>query len=244
MNYEPTEFRCEEKYPDTKRKEPFIAIKYHFDYNDSQDKSILDEVILKSEQLANKVYAGAANNSTQYRSTKKILANCIGGMMAEFCWKHFLNYKQETVRTTPFLSASNQIDLETINGRKKIEIRSSFPRNGIKFAICHPQYEFKIVGPYSNSYKPSEPTKDYFLSCLFPLENPFEIIKLIRSSDFNFFLTGGATYQMMFDNNISYEKTLVPEGSIIPEVESSYRVVPFHNALDCRQIYHLITNIK
>lgn len=242
MRYWHDEINCNEQFPMTRRESPFCVIGYLFNYYDSLDKNILDSIFLQSQQLAQNVYAAAANNSTMYRSKNRILANCIAGLMSEYCWRHFLNYKKETVRVTPFISSSNQIDLEIISNHKRIEVRSSFPRNGIDFAICHPTKEFDILGPYSNTYKPGEVMKDYFVRTLFHLENPFRILKKIKSSEFALYLTGGATYKMMFDSNISIEKDLIPEDNIRIQTSSSYRVVPFHNALDCRQIYNLITN--
>lgn len=242
MRFWHDEITCSEHFPMTQRKTPFCVIGYEFNYLDQEDKQIIDKIYSQSVALANHVYDGAANNSTIHRSNRRILANCLAGMMSEFCWQHFLNYKKSTVRTTSFVSASNQIDLEILSNRKKIEVRSSFPRNGIPFAICHPSKEFDILGPYSNAYKPGEVYKDYYVRTLFHLENPFQIITKIKSSQFIVFLTGGATHQMMFDNRLSLEKTLIPEDSIDTQQPSSYRVVPFHNALDCRQIYNLITN--
>ena len=58
------------------------------------------------------------------------------------------------------------------------------------------------------------------------------------------FLTGGATHNMMFNPSLSKDKDLIPEDSFGVREKTTYRVVPFHNALDCREIYRLITNEK
>ena len=57
--------------------------------------------------------------------------------------------------------------IRIISNGKKIEVRSSFPRNGCEFALCNPKYQFDILGPYHNAYKPAEVSKDYFLRTFF-----------------------------------------------------------------------------
>lgn len=240
MKYWHEKINCKDHFPKTCRLKPFIVVGYKFDYSNSEDKKLLDDLLVEAHRLAEHVNPGAANDALQARDKKRILANCIAGVVSEFCWKHFLNYERTTVQSTPFESASNQIDLEVIANKKKIEVRSSFPRNGIQFAICHPLKEFDILGPYSNDYKPGEVFKDYFIRTLFHFQHPTDIIEKIKSNDFTLYLTGGATHDMMFDKNLSKEKSFVPEDCFTIQEESVYRVVPFHNALDCGQIYHMI----
>lgn len=45
---------------------------------------------------------------------------------------------------------------------------------------------------------------------------------------------------MMFNNKLSKEKDFIPEDNFTTQVASKYRVVPFHNALDSGQMYHMI----
>lgn len=45
----------------------------------------------------------------------------------------------------------------------------------------------------------------------------------------------------MIDNAVSKNKSLVPDDEMV-ETETSYRVVPYHNALDCRDLYLLISS--
>ncbi len=241
MKYWHDEVICKEHFSRTKRETPFCIIGYQFDYTNPNDKVLLDGIIKSSDVLARNVNVGAANDSTNSRSKERLLANCIAGLTSEYCWKHFLNYREDCVRTTPFESAANQIDLEIIANQKRIEVRSSFPRNGLSFAICHPEKEFDILGPYSNSYKPGEVYKDYYVRTLFHLDTPLRIIEKIRSKEFILYLTGGATHDMMFNPCLSKDKDLIPEDSFGVQERTTYRVVPFHNALDCREIYSRIT---
>lgn len=233
---------CKKEFAKTCRLKPFAIAEYVMDYSVPEDKTLIEQLLNEAEVLANKVFPGAANDSAHERTRERILANCIAGVVSEFCWKHFLNYQHEYVRSTPFESASNQIDLEVISNQKKIEVRSSFPRNGVAFAVCHPIKEFDILGPYSNNYKPGEVHKDYFIRTLFPMQKPTDIFSLIKSGSFSLYLTGGATYEMMFDNRFSKEKDFIPEDNFTIQTRTKYRVVPFHNALDCGEIYNMIKN--
>jgi hypothetical protein len=96
---------------------------------------LLNEFTKKGENLAAKVNPGAANDGRNKRDAAKIRQNCIAGLLAEYLWKDFLNRKKITVEETEMEAASTQIDLRVIANGKKIEVRSSFPRNGIEFVI-------------------------------------------------------------------------------------------------------------
>ncbi|MGK0365663.1 MAG: hypothetical protein ACI85O_002729 [Saprospiraceae bacterium] len=251
---------CTRSDPNTKRTIPFRAIKYTFNYSsDIADKSLLTDFITKGETLALKVNPGAANDGRNKRAAAKIRQNCIAGLLAEYLWKDFLNRKKVTVEETEMEEASTQIDLRVIANGKKIEVRSSFPRNGIDFAICHSTKEFDILGFYSNDYKPGEIQKDYYLRTLFHLavERYWEkdsttripiIEKLeekMKRDGFEVFLTGGADWNMMIDDAFSQEKHLIPEDEISQtrlQTKSSYRVVPFSKALDTYDIFEQINS--
>ncbi len=233
---------CPKLYKNSCRLNPFTVIGYEFNYSVKEDQILIDKLLEDADKLSNNVYSGAANDSDRLRSHNRVYANCIAGVISEYCWKHFLNYKSEIVQSTPFESAKNQIDLEIISNKKKIEVRSSFPRNGLGFAICHPYNEFDIIGPYSNAYKPGEILKDYFVRTLFPMKSPINIIDGVKSNSFTLYLTGGATKKMMFNDNISKEKSFIPEDNFFTQSETNYRVVPFHDALDSAMIYQLITH--
>jgi hypothetical protein len=174
------------------------------------------------------------------RSPERILADCIAGVVSEYFWKLYLNSEENVVSETEFDDASRQIDLKVISNNKKIEVRSSFPRNGIEFAICHPSYEFDVIGPYSNNYKPGEIQKDYYVRTLFHLYNPTDIISMISADSFKVYLTGGATWDMMIDNDYSKNKTLLPDFGLGVIQKASYRVVPFSKSKDTREIKRVI----
>ncbi|MCD8042885.1 MAG: hypothetical protein LUH10_07450 [Tannerellaceae bacterium] len=227
------------QYNKSKRTTPFNYVVYSFNYKTStSDKSVIDNLLEKAKRLANSVYTGAANDGTYKRNNSRILNNCIAGVLSEYCWKHYLNLETEIVTETPFNSANNQIDLQVISNSKTIEVRSSFPRNGISFAICHPIYQFDIIGPYDTYYKPGEIKKNYYIRTLYPftsnlIENKF------KQDGFEVYLTGGATWEMMMNPLIGINKNFIPDDELDPkriETKSNYKVVPYCKALDTIEI--------
>ena len=236
---------CKEYSKYSNRKKPFVLEKNVFNYkSDLKDRKILDEIIEKAKQLANKVNRGAASNSSNLRSINTVKNNAIAGLLAEFVWKKFFNENNISVEETKFTEASNQIDLRIIRNNKSIEVRSSFPRNGIKFAICHPKYQFDIIGPYSNNYKPSEIQKDYYVRTLYPFPS-YLIIDKLKKDNFEVYLTGGATWQMMTNNELAIIKSFIPEDEInIARLlsKTNYRVIPYSKALDTYEILKIILN--
>lgn len=230
---------CNTEYANTCRMTPYNIIVYTINHAD--DGVLLDELYVKAQRLARNVWTGSANNSTIKRDPHLVLSHCLAGVLSEYFWKLYINEHGEIVTETEFTDASIQIDLQTIEKGRKIEVRSSFPFKGIEFAICNGIKPFKIIGPYHNQYKPAEIDKDYYLSCLFPLKNPRDLNKIVKSdSDFSFALSGGATWQMMWDDYSSRVAKLTPEDRSY-EVETDYRVVPFQYALDSVQMRSIIT---
>jgi hypothetical protein len=245
-----TKLECQklEQYKESKLNKPFIIVKYEFDYlGEVFDKAILNTITARGEKLANAVNDRAANDSTRKRSPERKLSNAIGGVLAEYCWKNFLNSisLEVLVKETPFNEASTQIDLVLIANKKTIEVRSSFPRNGINFAICSPTYEFDIIGPYKNNYKPGEPQKDFYLRTLYHVPSPLAFLDRYKTPGFVTYLTGGATWEMMSNDELAIEKNFIPEDDFgETEVASTFRVIPFSKALDCAEVFKLIRAVK
>ena len=232
---------CNDKFKGSCRTTPFSVVTYKLNYkSDSEDRETIDALIAKAEELADKVNPGAANNANVSRQQSGIMANCIAGIVSEYFWRIYLNSDKIIVAETEFDTTANQIDLTVVGSNKKIEVRSSFPRNGIEFAICHRTHQFDILGPYANAYKPGEIKKDYYVRTLFHMDPPSKIIELIKEDCFEVHLTGGATWNMMVDNNYSIDKDLVAPDDFT-KIRSKYRVVPFSKALDTVQIKSVIT---
>jgi hypothetical protein len=126
-----------------------------------------------------------------------------------------------------------------IKTNKKIEVRSSFPRNGVDFAIFNRTYQFDVLGPYSNTVKPGEIQKDYYVRALYPFDSK-DFFSLFNTS-IDVYLTGGATWDMMLDPRFSKNKDLLPEDEIVDNArKSTYRVVPLSLALDTLSVADMI----
>lgn len=234
---------CKKYYKETSRTSPFLVVEYTLNYNsDTEDKVLIDRLIVEAEAQAHRVNPHAANSTSNQRSDDTLIANNLAGVLSEYFWKVFLNRNGEIVSSTPFEDAANQIDLKIIGSGNKIEVRSSFPRNGLIFAICHPTYEFDILGPYHNqSYKPGEIKKHFYLRTLFCFSSVVDIINCIKQDGFKLYLTGGATWSMMIDRHYYIIKNLIPDDVYGQTQRTNYRVVPFSRALDTFQIDALIT---
>jgi hypothetical protein len=217
----------------------FRVVKFIFNYN--EDKEIMDSVNVRGQELALQVNPASANDSDKKRVPERIRRNCVSGVLAEYCWKEYLNMQhgKKIVVETEFTSASKQIDLLIKGSKRKIEVRSSFPKNGIEFAIFNSKYQFDILGPYSNTVKPSEIQKDYYVRVLYP----FDTKKFLNyfNTSIEVFLTGGATWELMNDDRFYKEKTLIPEDEFVDEGrESKYRVIPLSLAYDTPAITKII----
>jgi len=245
MVFDIEKLKCSDFFNDTKRKKDFYCCKIVFaPKTNSYDRHILNRLIKRGTGLAKKVNPGAANDASISRDYDRILINSIAGLTAEYLWKAFLNLTSidTIVIETEMVDIAKQIDLITIKNNLTIEVRSSFPRNGISFAICHPKYQFDIIGPYSNDYKPNEIQKNFYARTLFPFDFS-EFNKLIKEDDFTVYLTGGATWEMFEDNKITKKKSLIPEDEITIDrlsTKSEYLVIPFSNALDSIELFNKI----
>lgn len=244
MQIETKTISCRElrHYANSNRLTPFNVIKYTLNYQSSiEDRTFIDRIILEGTNLANSVHGGAANNAQYIRPLNRRIANGVAGVLAEHLWKNFINAENadKIVDFTLYDGAANQIDLITTKKKNKIEVRSSFPRNGIQFAVCHSTYQFDIIGPYNNDYKPGEIEKEFYTRTLYHLQSYKDFMPKLILDGFEVFLTGGATWDMMIDDNISILKDFVPEDEMLNR-SSEYRVVPFSNALDSVEIKKII----
>nr|WP_299073072.1 hypothetical protein [uncultured Allomuricauda sp.] len=245
MNVDILKIDCKKDIPLTKRKTDFYCCKFSFNPETNKyDKFILNELKKKGKELADLVNHGAANDSAKNRNYTRVLTNSVAGMIAEYLWKTYLNLSNidHLVTETELDDLANQIDLKTIKNEVTIEVRSSFPRNGLVFAICNPEYQFDIIGPYSNNYKSGEQTKDIYCRTLFPFDfNEFN--QRIDKNNFEVFLTGGATKEMFLNDKITKEKSFIPDDEVSIErlsSKSDYLVIPFEYALDSIEIFKKI----
>lgn len=246
---------CSKHFAQTQRTAPFRLIRYVFDYEQlPEDRALLDTIVAAGKQLAAAVNPGAANHGTYRRGYRRILNNCVAGLLAEHLWKDYLNWQGPTVRTTVCDDVARQIDLETLDGNLRIEVRASFPRNGIPFALCHPTRQFDVLGGYANAYKPGELKKELYVRTLFHLKKIGEkalpggkvipvieqLLERLYLPGFEVCLTGGCTHAMLARG---YAKGFIPEDERDLErlrTKTDYRVLPFHLAMDSEEIFDYV----
>ncbi len=245
MHIEIEKIKCLEHFNDSKRKKGFHCCKFEFSpISNRYDQFILNELIARGTALSKKVNPGAANDANLKRQHARILINSIAGTIAEYLWKTFINLTsiETIISETEMLDAANQIDLKGTKNDCTIEVRSSFPRNGLQFALCHPRHQFDIIGPYSNGYKPNEIQKNFYARTLFPFAFR-EFNDRINVNNFSVYLTGGATWEMFQNPDIVSKKSFIPEDEISIErlnTQSEYLVIPFSNALDTIELFKKI----
>lgn len=187
----------------------------------------IEELKARAWNLAQTVNPHSANNSISIRDKDRQIKDALGGVIAEYGWYYYIQQAfGNIVSFTDFTSASSQVDLLLSNG-KIIEIRSSFPRNGIGFALCHQDYVFKSLGKYTNLYKLDEIEKDFFAAVLFETQKN----NLLIDKEIVFYLIGGSTQEMMKNDNIAYDDNLVAEDDLT-QTKTKYRVIKLCNALD------------
>ena len=162
----------------------------------------------------------------------------MGGLLAEYGWLKYIKTHYGNIASfTEFNQANGQIDIRLENG-ETIEIRSSFPRNGVKFAVCHDRYNFKNICTYSNLYKPSEQAKSFFGSVLFETRKD----NMLFADKIVFFLIGGSTKEMMLNDQLSYTNNLIAEDDITQQ-KTKYKVIKLKNALDMEGFDHFMTDL-
>lgn len=250
MKTEFNTFICRDHYRDTKREKPFKIVKCRFFYNsDESDRKIIDDLLAKGISLAREVNPKAANDAGRSRTYSRIVNNCAAGLIAEYLWRRYLNRTEKMVVETTYSQAKTQIDLEIISNKRKIEVRSSFPYANLAYVLCHGEKEFDVIGSYANSYKAGEIEKDFYVRTLFRLAKLGDgsresFIEKIKQDGYEAYLTGGATWEMMLNDEIAVNKDFIPEDSIsfdkISE-RTGYRVVPFSKALDTMEIREVIS---
>lgn len=180
----------------------------------------------KALELALAVNPGKANDATTERGRETLIRDALGGVLAEYGWVDYINRTYGQIASfTPFNGANGQIDI-LLNNQKAIEVRSSFPRNGIKFAICNNRYNFRNICKYENFYKPSEVNKDFFASVLFETQK----LNITTANQITFYLIGGSTRNMM-NSTLCYEADLTAEDDLTEE-KTKYKVIDLKNALD------------
>lgn len=243
MKFEKMVFRNEDsEVPENLKitREKFDVIKVTFE---EEDKDIIEKLIQKANVLALNCNSGAANTSLP-RTPDKKFKNAFSGVIAEeVCIKFLNNTKPGIASYTNYEGSINQIDIKLSN-EKTIEVRSSCIRNGVDFGLfCKSKYNpnqqyLDVLGPYSNGYKSNEIDKNYYMRVIYHCDIE-DFVTHFNSESFAAYIVGGATWEMMGDDNLFQIKNLIPEGSDA-ETKSKYRVIPIGKALDVSEIINKI----
>lgn len=235
MNTNLVDFKNPEREYTIKR-EKFSCAEFSFDT--VEDKELLANLFEEAKNLSSRVNPTQASTSLK-RDTKTLYMDSLAGVIAEYVVKEYINSQLERdVIIKPISnSAINQVDLLTIKNNT-IEVRSSFARNGIEFALFNKdkrgmQY-FDVLGPYSNnSYKPVEDSlKDFYARIIFQGNKTDLKQSLEEFQPYNFYFIGGATKTMMRATELT--KYMTPKNGDV-SVSGKYKVIPIGNALDINE---------
>ena len=223
-----------------------------FDLNQKVQKDFLDSVYKEAKELHEKVNGGKANDDI-VREEDIVLIDCWAGVMAERLCLHLLNraFDKKVAIRPPAVSPVNQIDIQVNAAEgmgKTLEVRSSFPRNGIQFALFRTdekgvQY-FDAIGPYHNTghKQQEESIKDFYMRILFPVDKN-EAEAYFRQDTFSVYVTGGATGGMMSDESLYRIKALSAKDMVGAKCENGgkaeYRTIPLAQSLDIREFLQL-----
>lgn len=235
------------------QKEKFVCIEFRFYKSNTEDKKLLEDLIENGRKLSKVVNPTLARDAAQRRKYDTIERNCIAGVIAEYCWRNWLNSEAQRtkmevlVESAVFKSPDKHVDIsvkysdETVS---TVEVRSSFPYTGLENAVCR---VFDIIGWYSNPVKTKEIRKDYYVRVLYPFLQR-RLNEKLASEPFSAFLTGGASRQLLEESPHSKNKEFVPYDdidSMLSSQRGTYRVIePIVNAYDTPQVTECILNQK
>lgn len=224
----------------------FTCVEFEFSYkSNTDDKKLLDSFINEGKKLAVSVNPTLARDASRKRDYETVLRNCIAGIMAEYCWRYWLNSEARkldlkvSARSAVFQSADKHVDISIIypdGTEKTVEVRSSFPYTGLENAVCR---VFDIIGWYVNPVKTKEIRKDYYVRTLYPFKS-VELYDRMKRNLFSAYLTGGATRNLLERSPYSRNKNFIPYGDINAMLSFElgiYKVVePIINAYDTPEI--------
>ena len=222
--------RAPKKYAVSKKN--FVCLEVEISTESNWYKSVFSE----AKKIESKLNKGQANTSEE-RSEDIVEIDNLAGVIAEYaCFAVLRYYFKDAVEKPSSDKPVNQIDIMFSGIKKTVEVRSSFVKNGIDFALFNrpndkdkEQY-FDVIGPYSNGYKPGEIIKDYYMRVLYEGKKE-EFKDVIDQKKIRLYITGGVTADMIENKSISQVKHLKPKGGEV-KLESDYIVVPMGESLE------------
>lgn len=219
----------------------YSILELHFsDFSDSDKKAIQSEARL----LATQANSSAANSGLPRDQNAK-LCDAYSGIIAEYAVVYFLNSLIPNSAYRPKVTSSiNQVDINWNynNLDISIEVRSSFVKNGISFALYaynakKNQMFFDIIGPYyQGDYKPDfESQKDYYFRVLF-VGDKNNTIEDIIENDCPFYLIGAIKGKVIIEYNLHKKLSQGEANFKIGNPNGDYYVIPISNIVDAGTI--------
>lgn len=242
---------CPRLWKNSRRMEPFEVVKLGFDVSKyTEDRLLLEKLHSKAAQIATSVHPASANALKRKRDEALIITHCLAGVLSEYAWWWYLNEGGRALHVleTPFVGAATQFDLVHASTGEVLEIRASFPRNGVAFALCHPTLSFDVIGSYQNNYKPGEVNKALYLRSFIadfhPNPKSDSLWKYVLSHPTEVILAGGATSEMLQTHPHARSKELIPDMMGVQESHATYHTLSMTYALDTAQIAQLVKSKK
>lgn len=232
MNFEKILIDCQDPKDNFNIIRKFATVKIAI----SKGSEVYKTLLAEAKKLSLNVSSGAANESALSRDDERKLIDSFGGLLAEKGWEDYINSRFDNIASsTPFTVASKQIDIKLTNG-ELLEVRSSFIRNGVKFGICSKSYNFKNIGPYSNSIKPSEMQKNMYCGVLFETQKT----NILSANEIIFYLVGSSTWDMMLKIGVDTELNAWDAIALAP---GKYKVVYYKDSMDLIQLNDYIESL-
>lgn len=223
----------------------YIICEINYSYfTDNEKKEILDD----ANNIIKNAHAGTANSNIN-RNPKTKENDAFAGILAEFAIMKFLNTLiPNSACRPPVTSTKNQIDIfwKYQNTTYSLEVRSSFVKNGIPFALyaidrSNKEPYFDILGPYYQEYKTTyDSQKDVYARVLFT-GNKYNVKERFLKNDENFYIIGFMEGEKLINlnkhKNLKGNTTFSKLGSKFGD----YRVAPIDKITD---VNSFITNIS
>lgn len=185
-------------------------------------------LLAEAARLAGLVSPRLANMDSMRRNGRLLFLDSLAGVLSRSAWTCYINrvYGAGAALLEHPGGAEKRFDI-VLNGKWTIRIKSSFPRNGVKFALCHALHNFRAIHAYSSARRPLEAEADFSAAALFSTPKK----SLDSADDAALYLVGGATRAMMSDERIAFCDNLAA-GENRLEGKTKYKVVRLADSLD------------
>lgn len=234
------------------RNEYSIIKVYYSDFTDEMKYNLAEDV---DELYANASSVQANTGNERPEPIQKV--DAFSGVIAEYAtvilFNEFIGNCHAVREKTENFSHEHHVDITLSRGNisQRIEVRSSFVNNGIKFALFNTtgapngQY-FNVIGPYLNKgYKKDyESEKDYYIRVLFDnrdkLKKNYKVFsESFFADDIPIFVIGAAP-KKLFDTH-GFPKNFNSKEEQI-KTPGEYSVIELQHIYDIEELKTIIGN--